>query len=185
MFKSFSNQELLTELFGARVARTRQDTSLAKLFSKTGSPLALKCQAARELVMRWLDEEIAEMDCLGNPEAVRTYLRIVLSGQEYESFMVLFLDHQNRLIRALELFRGTLSQATVYPREVLKSALAHNAASVILAHNHPSGRADPSHSDRHITSTLKQALGLVDIRVLDHFVVAQGEVYSFSENGLL
>jgi DNA repair protein RadC len=120
-----------------------------------------------------------------SPKAVRQYLQLMLGGRAYESFAVLFLDVKNRLISSEELFRGTLDQASVYPREVLKSALKHNAAAVILAHNHPSGSCEPSSADRQLTSKLQQALQLIDIRVLDHFIVANPHVYSFAEHGLL
>jgi DNA repair protein RadC len=108
-----------------------------------------------------------------------------LAPKPYESFAVLFLDVKNRLIACEELFRGTLTHTSVYPREIVKAALAHNAAGVILAHNHPSGTTDPSAADKSLTQALKQALALVDVRVLDHFVVAAREIYSFLENGLM
>ena len=109
----------------------------------------------------------------------------LFAGREFESFVVLYLDSQNRMIAVEELFRGTISQTSVYPREVVKNALAHNAATLILAHNHPSGVAEPSRADEMLTSTLKQALALVDVRVLDHLVVAGPTVLSFAERGLL
>jgi DNA repair protein RadC len=116
---------------------------------------------------------------------VRDYLQLLLGGRHQEVFLVLFLDTQHRVIASEELFHGTLNQTSVYPREVVKRALAHNAAAVILAHNHPSGVAEPSQSDQLLTSALKQALSLVDVRVLDHFVVAVGQTLSFAEKGLL
>ena len=140
-------------------------------------------QAVLELARRALNEELQAGELLGSPQAVKQYLQLLLSKKPFESFAVLFLDVKNRLIAAEELFRGTLMQASVYPREVVKAALAHNAAAVILAHNHPSGSPDPSAADRTLTQTLKQALGLVDIRVLDHFIVAGRHVYSFAEHG--
>jgi len=140
-------------------------------------------QAVLELARRALNEELQAGELLGSPQAVKQYLQLLLSKKPFESFAVLFLDVKNRLIAAEELFRGTLMQASVYPREVVKAALAHNAAAVILAHNHPSGSPDPSAADRLLTQTLKQALGLVDIRVLDHFIVAGRHVYSFAEHG--
>src|SRR5690606_1785399 len=109
----------------------------------------------------------------------------LLGGRSYESFAVLFLDVKNRLIACDEMFRGTLTHASVYPREVVKVALAHNAAGVILAHNHPSGTPDPSQADHTLTQAVKQALALVGVRVLDHFVVAGRHVYSFAEHGEL
>ena len=122
---------------------------------------------------------------LAAPSAVREYLRLHFAGREYESFVTLFLDSQNRLIVAEELFRGTLTQTSVYPREVVKRALAVNAAGVIFAHNHPSGIAEPSHADECLTQALKQALALVDVKALDHFIVAGTGVVGFAERGLL
>jgi DNA repair protein RadC len=116
---------------------------------------------------------------------VKEYLRLQIGGREHEVFVVLFLDAQNRLIRLEELFRGTLTQTSVYPREVVKRALELNAAAVVLAHNHPSGAAEPSRADEFLTQTLKSALGLIDVRVLDHLVVTRSEVVSFAERGLL
>lgn len=122
-------------------------------------------------------------ELLSAPAVVKNYLRLSLTAQEHESFVVLFLDSKNRLIESQELFRGTLSSATVYPREVVKSALQCNACSVILAHNHPSGVPDPSAADKLLTTTLVQALTLIDVRVLDHIIVAGASTYSFAENG--
>jgi DNA repair protein RadC len=140
-------------------------------------------QAVLELARRALAEELEAGITLSSPQAVRQYLQLLLSNRSYESFIVLFLDVKNRLIAGDELFRGTLTHASVYPREVVKAALAHNAASVIIAHNHPSGSPDPSAADHALTQALKQALALVDVRVLDHFVVAGRQVYSFAEHG--
>ena len=122
---------------------------------------------------------------LTSPQAVRDYLKLRIADREHEVFVALFLDSQNRLIAADELFRGTLAQTSVYPREVVKAALKHNAAAVIFAHNHPSGIAEPSRADEMLTTALKQALSLVDIRTLDHFVVGGNVVTSFAERGLL
>ncbi|OGS92147.1 MAG: hypothetical protein A2Z95_00565 [Gallionellales bacterium GWA2_60_18] len=142
-------------------------------------------QAVLEMARRALQEEIKSGDALNSPRAVRDYLRLLLGGRQQEVFMVIFLDSQHRVVAAEELFHGTLTQTSVYPREVVKRALAHNAAALILAHNHPSGVAEPSQSDRMLTDALKQALGLVDVRVLDHFVVTAGQTLSFAEQGLL
>ena len=142
-------------------------------------------QAVMELARRAIGEQLQTGTTMESPELVKRYLRIRLGGQHHESFVVLFLDVRARLIADKELFRGTLTQASVYPREVVKAALACNAASVILAHNHPSGVAEPSHADLHLTRLLSQALALVEIRVLDHFVVAGPLVHSFAENGQL
>ena len=138
-----------------------------------------------ELARRSLVEEAAECDALVSPHAVRDYLRLSLAARPYEVFLGLFLDSQNRVVAAEELFRGTLAQTSVYPREVVKAALARNAAAMIFAHNHPSGVAEPSRADELLTQALKQALALVDIRTLDHFVVAGGRLTSFAERGLL
>lgn len=142
-------------------------------------------QAVLEMARRALKEEMHRGDALNSPTAVRDYLRLTLQGREHEVFAVVFLDSQHRVIAAEELFRGTLSQTSVYPREVVKRALALNAAAVIFAHNHPSGVAEPSHADETLTRTLAQALALVDVKVLDHFVVAAGRSLSFAERGLL
>ena len=142
-------------------------------------------QAVLELAKRALSEELQAGVTLSAPQAVKQYLQLMLANRAYESFAVLFLDVKNRLIASEELFRGTLTHTSVYPREVVKSALAHNAAALIFAHNHPSGSAQPSSADHSLTQGLKQALALVDVRVLDHFVVAGPDVYSFAEHGQL
>ena len=124
-------------------------------------------------------------DALNSPATVRDYLRLLLHNREHEVFVVVLLDAQNRVFATEELFRGTLTQTSVYPREVVKLALRHNAAAVIFAHNHPSGVAEPSQADQLLTTSLKQALALVDIKVLDHFIIAGTAALSFSERGLL
>lgn len=180
-YQSLSDTELLGKLVGVRQAKKLYQGSLASVFtSGHDAPLV-----ARELVKRWLCEEIKQGDALNSPAAVRDYLKLHFAGRQYESFVALFLDAQHRVIDAEELFRGTLSQTSVYPREVVKAALHHNAAAVIFAHNHPSGVPEPSQSDRMLTDALKQALALVDVRVLDHFIVAGVGVLSFAEKGLL
>jgi DNA repair protein RadC len=142
-------------------------------------------QAVMELAQRAIGEQLQAGQALGSPDAVRQYLRISLGRQQHESFVILFLDVKNRLLAYEEMFRGTLTHTSVYPREVVKAALAHNAASVMLAHNHPSGVAEPSEADLLLTRALVQALALVDVRVLDHFVVAGPNVHSFAEHGQL
>lgn len=142
-------------------------------------------QAVLELARRSLSEELENGALLSSPDAVKKYLQLSIGNKPHESFAVLFLDVQNRLIEMKEMFRGTLTHASVYPREVVKAALACNAASLILAHNHPSGNTDPSAADRSLTDALKQALALVDVRVLDHFIVAGNRVYSFAEHGMV
>jgi DNA repair protein RadC len=124
-------------------------------------------------------------DSLASPSAVRDYLRLLLAGREHEVFVVVLLDAQNRVLSCQELFRGTLTQTSVYPREVVKVALAANAGAAIFAHNHPSGCSEPSRADELLTQNLKSALALVDVKVLDHFVVAGAEAISFAERGLL
>jgi DNA repair protein RadC len=142
-------------------------------------------QAVLELARRAIGEELQAGVTLSSPQAVKQYLQLLLGSKPYESFAVLFLDVKNRLIATEELFRGTLTHTSVYPREVVKAALSHNAAGIILAHNHPSGTSEPSAADQTLTQALKQALAMVDVRVLDHFVVAGRHVYSFAEHGQL
>ncbi len=153
--------------------------------SGIGKAKATQLMAVIELARRGLAEEMRQGVNLALPQAVRDYLRLTLEARPYEVFMALYLDAQNRVIAADELFRGTLSQTSVYPREVVKLALAHNAGGVIFAHNHPSGLADPSRADELLTQALKQALALVDVKVLDHFVIGHGIAVSFAERGLL
>jgi len=141
--------------------------------------------AVLELARRALGEQLRAGAALTAPGAVRDYLRLLLGTRPHEAFVCLFLDAQHRVIRAEELFRGTLTQTSVYPREVVKAALAANAAAVIFAHNHPSGVAQPSQADELLTRQLKEALALVDVRVLDHFIVAGTQALSFAERGLL
>ena len=192
--QSLSNADLLGVLVGPRTAaHLLEDASgsLAQLLHEPvpagyGQPRATsKLLAARELVRRSLAEEMRHRDVLTSPQAVREYLRVSLAHLEHEVFVTVFLDSQHRVIASEELFRGTLTQTSVYPREVVKRALAHNAAAVILAHNHPSGCVEPSRADEYLTQTLRQALSLVDARVLDHFVIAGNGMVSFAERGLL
>jgi len=150
-----------------------------------GSAKLAQLQAALELARRALREESSSRSALTSPRAVRDYLRLTLAGREHEVFVVMLLDAQHRVVASEELFRGTLTQTSVYPREVVKCALRHNAAAVIFAHNHPSGIAEPSHADEILTRSLKSALALVDIQVLDHFIVAGTRTLSFAERGLL
>jgi DNA repair protein RadC len=142
-------------------------------------------QAVLEMARRALAEEMRAGDALSSPAAVRDWLRLRLGGLPHEVFLAVFLDAQNRVLEAEELFRGSLTQTSVYPREVVKRALARNAAGVILAHNHPSGVAEPSQADRWLTDQLKAALAVVEVKVLDHFVVAGNRSLSFAERGWL
>jgi DNA repair protein RadC len=141
--------------------------------------------AAVELARRSLTEQMKKRSALTSPGAVRDYLRLALSGKPHEVFICIWLDAQHRVIDCAELFRGTLTQTSVYPREIVKAALSANAAAVIFAHNHPSGAAQPSQADELLTRNLKEALALVEIKVLDHFIVAGNQAISFAERGLL
>lgn len=182
-----SNIDLLAKLVGNNESRRLYRGSLTPLFADPldGHSRPEIFAVARELVTRWLDEELRRNCILTTPCSVRNYLRLFFAGREYESFVVLFLDTQNRLIVAKEMFRGTLTQTSVYPREIVKEALQQNSAAVILAHNHPSGVATPSKADETLTATLKQALSLVDVKILDHFIVAGASTLSFAERGQL
>lgn len=182
-----SDVELLAKLIGVQESRRRYRGSLKSVFSPSAAeaePVEI-CVVAKELVRRWLDEELRRECTLNSPGSVRDYLKLIFAGQEYESFVVLFLDAQNRLIASKEMFRGTLTHTSVYPREIVKEALRHNAAAVICSHNHPSGVPEPSRADELLTTSLKQALSLVDVKVLDHFIVAGAATLSFAERGLL
>lgn len=150
-----------------------------------GAAKYAQLQAAMEMARRSLREQLARGAALSSPQAVRDYLRLKLQDRPHEVFVGVFLDAQNRVLAVEELFRGTLTQTSVYPREVVKRALHHNAAAVIFAHNHPSGIAEPSRADEALTHALKQALALVEVKVLDHFVVGAGSAMSFAERGLL
>ncbi|OHX11374.1 RadC family protein [Chromobacterium sphagni] len=141
--------------------------------------------ACTELARRALSESMQLGDALSSPQQVRDYLRLSIGRREVEIFVVIFLTAQNRLIEVEEVFKGTLTETRVYPREVLRRALRHNAAAVIVAHNHPSGVSEPSAADRALTDTLKSALALVDVKLLDHFVVTGGHAESFAERGWL
>jgi DNA repair protein RadC len=176
-------------------ALLKQFESLGGLFAATPEALATvpgigaaksaQLKAALEIAARALREQARERDALSSPAAVRDFLRLTLRDREHEVFVAVLLDAQNRVIHVEELFRGTLTQTSVYPREVVKCALRHNAAAVILAHNHPSGVAEPSQADRLLTEALRKALDTVDVKVLDHFVVGAGGGTSFAERGLL
>ncbi len=150
-----------------------------------GAAKTAQLGAVLEVARRCLGEELRSGCALSSPSAVRDYLRLTLGAREHEVFVALLLDAQHRVLQTDELFRGTLTQTSVYPREVVKAALAANAAAVIFAHNHPSGVAQPSQADELLTRQLKEALALVDIKVLDHFIVAGNQCLSFAERGLL
>lgn len=145
----------------------------------------VQLQAVLEMSRRHLAEALQRDDVLTSPQATRRYLQAQLRDRQQEVFALLLLDNQHRVVKFLELFTGTLDAASVYPREVVRSALKHHAAAVILCHNHPSGVAEPSRADRALTARLSAALGLIDVRVLDHLVVGDGETVSFAERGWL
>lgn len=147
--------------------------------------LAHKLSVARELLMRDLRAQMCRGPVMNCPKTLRDWLCLYCAKLDHEVFLVLYLSAQNHLIEAVELFRGTLTQTSVYPRELVKGALERNAAAVVVAHNHPSGNAQPSRADEALTQTLKSALSLVDVRVLDHFIVAGDQALSFAERGLL
>ena len=141
--------------------------------------------AVLELARRAVGQRLQERSLLGDPSAVKQFLQLRLVHLQHEVFMVCFLDVQNKLLVAEEMFQGTLSQTSVYPREVVIKALHHQAAAVVLAHNHPSGSVQPSAADQALTQTLRAALALVDVRVLDHIIVGPGEALSMAEKGLM
>lgn len=177
-------RDLLAD-FGSLKALLNADQQRFCQSNGLGSAKYAQLQAVMEMARRHFKEILQRGSALSNPEVTRAYLSAKLRNYPYEVFACLFLDNQNRVIQLDELFRGTLNSAQVYPREVVKQALQHNAAAVIFAHNHPSGIAEPSHADKHITDKLQQALALFDIRVLDHFIIGDGQPYSFAEHGLL
>lgn len=167
----------LRELLGANEARFCQSKGL-------GQAKFVQLQAVVEMSRRYLEEKLRHGEALTDVNAVRNYLTHRLRGYPYEVFACLFLDNKHRVIEYEELFRGTIDSASVHPREVVRHAIHHNAAAIIFAHNHPSGVAEPSQADHRITDRLKEALGLVDVRVLDHFVIGD-DVVSFAERGYL
>ncbi|MEH0760224.1 DNA repair protein RadC [Vibrio sp. 16] len=166
----------LRKLFGASKEEFCQHKGL-------GTAKYVQLQAVLELTQRYLSETLQRGDALTSPEQTKLYLSGLLRDKQREEFYVLYLDNQHRVIVGESLFQGTIDAASVYPREVVKRALEHNAAALILAHNHPSGVAEPSLSDRRITRRISDALALVDVRILDHFVVGDGEIVSFAERG--
>lgn len=175
----------LIERFGSIGSLLATDARRLAATRGLGSAKLAQLQAVLELARRALKEDLARADALSSPRAVRDFLQLALSGRDREVFVALLLDAQHRVIAVEELFSGTLTQTSVYPREVVKEALRHNAAAVIFAHNHPSGVAEPSNADELLTRSLKTALALVDIQVLDHFVIAGSNATSFAERGLL
>lgn len=175
----------LLQCFGSLTALSQASAAAFCAIPGLGPAKFAQLQAVMEMARRALKEQAKQRDALSSPQAVRDYLRLQLASREYEVFMAVFLDTQNRVITMEELFRGTLRETSVYPREVVKRALQLNASALIFAHNHPSGVAEPSRADEAITRALKQALALVDVRVLDHFIVADGGGVSLAERGLM
>ncbi len=177
-------QELL-DTFGGIGGLLHTEAEGLKRIKGLGPAKRAEVVAVLELSRRALAQVLQEKALFDSPKAVREYLQLQLGAKQHEVFAVLFLDSQNRLIALEELFRGTLSQTSVYPREVVLRALHHHAAAVVLAHNHPSGTAQPSRADEALTQSLKAALALVDVRVLDHFIVTRDQATSMAEMGLV
>ena len=175
----------LVDTFGGLSGLLHTGPEALKNIKGIGPAKRAEIVAVLELARRALAEELKEKALFDTPQAVRDFLQLQLGSRPHEIFAVLFLDSQHRLIALEELFRGTLTQTSVYPREVVVRALALHAASVVLAHNHPSGAAKPSRADEALTHTLKAALALVDVRVIDHFVVTSTQAVSMAELGLL
>lgn len=177
-------RDLLTEMGGLRQLLIADQQNFCRP-SGLGVAKYTQLQAVLEMSRRHLAQELERGDALSSPQLTEQYLLSQLRDRSHEVFACLFLDNRHRVIKYQELFHGTLDGAAVYPREVVKQALAEEAAAVILAHNHPSGVAEPSQSDRLITERLEKALGLVDIRVLDHLVIGDGYCTSFADRGWL
>lgn len=177
-------RQVLQELGGLRQLLQADQARFCQVHG-LGTAKYVQLQATLEMARRHLEQDLARGDALTNPDSVRRFLIAQLRGHDQEVFGCLFLDNRHRLIAFEELFRGTIDGATVYPREVVKRALTLNAAALILAHNHPSGVAEPSLADRAITHKLRDALALVDVRVLDHIVVGDGPAVSMAERGLV
>lgn len=175
----------LLERFGGLSGLLDADAHEVQKVSGLKTAKAAQVLAVLALAKRSLEQQMRLRDNLSSPDAVRDYLRLTLSNRDREVFLAVFLDAQNRVLDKEELFAGTLSQTSVFPREVVRRALHHNAAAVIFAHNHPSGLAEPSRADEVLTQALKQALALVDVKVLDHFIVGGNTAMSFAERGLL
>lgn len=177
-------RELLTD-FGSLRALLEADLTRFSQSRGLGIAKYTQLQAVLEMAKRHLREALKRGNTLTSPETTRAFLTSQLRDYPHEVFSCLFLDNQHRIIQFEELFRGTIDGANVYPREVVKRSLLYNAAALIFAHNHPSGISEPSEADKQITQKLKQALSLVDIRVLDHFIVGDGQAFSFAEHGLI
>jgi DNA repair protein RadC len=155
------------------------------LINGLGPAKFAQLQAVLELAKRALSENLQEGSVLNSPQSVKNYLQLLIGKKTFETFAVLFLDVKNRLIHSEELFRGSLTRTSVYPREIVKRALHHNAAAIILAHNHPSGQIQPSEMDIVLTNEIKKTMELVDVKVLDHIILAGNKAFSFAEHGLI
>jgi DNA repair protein RadC len=177
-------QQLL-DAFGGLHGLLQSSPADLKRIKGLGPAKRAEISAVLELARRSLAQRLAQRTVLSSPQQVKDYLRLQLAHEGQEVFAVMFLDVQHQLLQFEPMFRGTLSQTSVYPREVVKRALAWQASAVILAHNHPSGVAEPSRADEFLTQTLKQSLQLIDVRVIDHLVVGGDQVISFAERGLL
>ncbi|MDT8998388.1 DNA repair protein RadC [Paucibacter sp. APW11] len=177
-------QQLLDEFGGWAGLLNTEAKDLARI-KGLGPAKRAEIAAVLEIARRSLNQQLARRPVFESPESVKQFLQLQLAALDHEVFALLLLDAQHRLIAMEELFHGTLTQTSVYPREVVKRALAHGAAAVILAHNHPSGVAEPSRADESLTQALRSALALVDVRVLDHLVVSQGSAVSMAERGLM
>jgi DNA repair protein RadC len=175
-------RELLSHFGGLRELLAADRNAFCAVLG-LGEAKYAQLQAAVEMARRYLDARMRRDAVLDSPDAARDYLRARLGQHRSEVFACLFLDNRHRVIHYAELFRGTIDGASVHPREVVREALARNAAAVVFAHNHPSGVAEPSAADRHITDRLKDALGLIDVRVLDHIVVGDSDAVSLAERG--
>ncbi|MBI5279094.1 MAG: DNA repair protein RadC [Burkholderiales bacterium] len=178
-------QEVLAEFDGVAGLLHAGPDDLKRVKGLGGTAKRAQLVAVLELARRAMAQQLQRTEVFASPEAVKNYLQLHLAHRPYEVFAALFLDAQNRLIVLEELFRGTLTQTSVYPREVVVKALHHHAAAVVLSHNHPSGTVQPSRADEALTQALKAALALVDVRVLDHVIVAPGQALSMAEKGLL
>jgi DNA repair protein RadC len=176
------SRDLLSE-FGSLRALLTADRQTFCQSPGLGEAKFAQLQATLEMSRRHLHETLHRGDALANPDDTRRYLTVRLRDFAHEVFAVLFLDNRHRVISLDEMFTGTINGASVHPREIVKRALSHNAAAVILAHNHPSGVAEPSEADKQLTRKLSEALGLIDVRVLDQFVIGDGEAVSFAERG--
>ena len=175
----------MLDRFGGMAGLLRASVDDLKVVKGLGPAKRTEIAAVIELARRALTQQLSQQPVFDRPQQIKDFLKLQLGGRGFEVFAVMFLDSQQRLLKLEEMFRGTLTQTSVYPREVVKRALELHAGAVVFAHNHPSGAAEPSRADEYLTQTLKSALALIDVRVLDHLVVGHDEVVSFAERGLL